>query len=260
MPFVTSRDGTRIAYATQGSGKPLLFVGGAFSDHTTGAELAAELATEFMIVTYDRRGRGESGDAPDYAVQKELDDLAALLSVTGEGTVLLGFSSGAMLALESARQGTASGPLILVEPPYLLDESRPRPPLDFPARLTGLVEAGRRGDAVELFQADFIGMPRQIVEQLRHAPFRPGLEAMAQTTAYDAMIAGDLALDPALPRAIRQPALTLAGTDSTPFLLETAMALAGLLPDGRFVGIAGMNHSLTPALAPAILAFLKQGA
>lgn len=256
MPFITSSDGTSIAYSTQGSGPPLLFVGGAFSDHRSGAALAAELAADFTIITYDRRGRGESGDGAAYTVQRELDDLAALLAVIGSDAALLGFSSGAMLVLEGARQGTASGPLILVEPPYLLDDSRPRPPLDFPARLTALVEAGRRGDAVELFQADFIGIPRPVVEHLRHAPFRPWLEAIAHTTAYDADIAGDLSLDPTLPPAIRQPVLTLAGTDSTPFLLATAKALAALVRDGRFVAIEGMNHDLTPALSPAIRAFL----
>ena len=107
MDFVTSSDGTRIGYATQGSGPPLLFVGGAFSDHSTGAALAAALAPHFTVFTYDRRGRGKSGDAPVYAVQKELDDIAALLATAGSDAPLLGFSSGAMLVLESARQGTA---------------------------------------------------------------------------------------------------------------------------------------------------------
>lgn len=256
MDFVTSSDGTRIGYATQGSGPPLLFVGGAFSDHSTGAALAAALAPHFAVFTYDRRGRGKSGDAPTYAVQKELDDIAALLATAGSDAPLLGFSSGAMLVLESARQGTARGPLIVIEPPYLLDDSRARPPLDFPARLTALIQAGKRGEAVELFQADFIGIPRPVVEQLRHAPFRPWLESLAHTTAYDASIAGDLSLDPTLPAAIRQPVLTMAGTESTPFLLATARRLAETLPDGRFVGIDGMNHDLTPALAPAIRTFL----
>lgn len=258
MPFVTSSDGTSIAYRTLGSGPPLLIVGGAFSDHRTGAALAAVLADAFTVISYDRRGRGESGDAPTYAAQKEIDDLAALLAEWGDKAALLGFSSGAMLVLEAARQGISTGPLILVEPPYLLEESRPRPPRDFPARLTALVESGKRGEAVELFQADFIGIPRPVVEQLRQAPFRPWLEAMAHTTAYDATIAGDLSLDPSLPPAIRQPVLTIAGSDSTPFLQATAKALAERIPDGQFVAIDGMNHDLTPALAPAILAFLQQ--
>lgn len=257
MQFVTSADGTRIAYETQGSGPPLIFVVGAFNDHTTGAPLAEVLAADFTVVTYDRRGRGQSGDAAGYTVQKELDDLAALLTVTGNAPALLGFSSGAMLILEGARQGMAFGKLVLVEAPYLLDDSRPRPPLDFPARLTALIEAGKRGEAVELFQADFIGIPRPVVEQIRHAPFRPGLEAIAHTNVYDATIAGDLTLDPALPRAIAQPVLTIAGTDSAPFLLATAEALAEMIPDGSFARIEGMNHDLTPALAPAIVEFLE---
>lgn len=256
MHFVTSADGTRIAYETKGSGPPLIFVAGAFNDHTTGAALADVLAADFTVITYDRRGRGQSGDAPEYTVQKELDDIAAVLAATSEDAALLGFSSGAMLIMEAARAGIVSGPLILVEPPYLMDESRPRPPEGFPEKLRALVDAGKRGEAVELFQTDFIGIPRPVVEQFRHAPFRAGLEAIAHTTIYDATIAATLTLDPALPTAIRQSVLAIAGTDSTPFLVTTARTLAKLLPDGRYAGIEGMNHDLTPALAPAITAFL----
>lgn len=257
MDFVTSADGTRIAYQHQGSGPTLIFCVGAFNDHNTGAALAAELARQFTVITYDRRGRGQSGDASEYALPREIEDIAALIAVAGEKPRLLGFSSGALLTLEAARQGLEVGKLVLVEPPYVVDTTWPRVPEDFPARLSALVQQGKRGEAVELFQSDLIGIPPQVVAQLRHAPFRPGLEAMAHTTAYDATIARDLGGDPTLPSGINQPVLTIAGTDSAPFLVAAAKVLAERVLEGRFVSIEGMNHDLTPALAPAILAFLR---
>lgn len=258
MHFVTSADGTQIAYTTKGNGPPLIFIAGAFNDHTTGGALAETLAQDFTVITYDRRGRGQSGDAPEYRVEREIEDIGALISVSGENPALLGFSSGAILILEGARRGMALGKLILVEPPYLLDNSRLRPAEDFPQRLEALLALGKRGEAVELFQTEFIGIPQPIVEQMRQAPFRPGLEAIAHTTVYDATIAGQLTLDPTLPSSISQPVLAIAGSDSTPFLVATAKELASTVSDGRYVGIEGMNHDLTPALAPAIIEFLKQ--
>jgi pimeloyl-ACP methyl ester carboxylesterase len=258
MQFVTSADGTNIAYAEQGSGPPLIFVAGAFNDHTAGASLAKVLARNFTVITYDRRGRGQSSDAPDYTMQKEIEDIAALLTVIGEPPALLGFSSGAVLIMEGARQSLGFGKLILVEPPYLLDDSRPRPSKTSVLELKALVDAGERGAAVERFQAEYVGIPPEIIEQLRQAPFRPNLETIAHTTVYDATIVGDLSLDPELPEAIAQPVLIIAGTDSAPFLVETCKALADMVPNGRYAGIDDMNHDLTPALAPAIVKFLKQ--
>src|SRR5690606_20985977 len=133
--------------------------------------------------------------------------------VAGKAPALLGFSSGAMLVVEGAQRGLAASRLILVEPPYVLDASRPRPAADFPDRLRALIAEGRRGEAVELFQTDFIGMPREIVEQSRNAPFRPALEAMAQSTVYDATIASTLTLDRERAGMIRQPVLSISGSD-----------------------------------------------
>lgn len=251
-----SADGTTIAYWSIGSGPPLIFVVGAFNDHTTGSELAAVLSSRFTVITYDRRGRGASGDAATYAVEREIEDLAAIVAAAGGEASALGFSSGAALVLMAAAQGVPLTRLVPFEVPWIVGDTRPRPRPDMVDHLRALVDTGRRGEAVEAFQRDCVGIPEDVIVQLRNAPFRPALEAMAHTLVYEATIMGDFTVPDGLLPRIGQPALVLCGGRSPAWMAATAAFVAAALPSGRVEIVPDIGHDLTPPLAPPITAFL----
>jgi pimeloyl-ACP methyl ester carboxylesterase len=235
MEFVTSADGTRIGYERDGRGFPIVFVTGAFNDHHTAAPLAAALAGDFTVITYDRRGRGESGDTRPYAIERELEDLAALIDLAGGSAAVFGYSSGALLALRAATDKLPITHLVLYEAPYGLGRSD----TDLPERLDALVAAGRGGDAVALFQTEGIGLPAEMVAQIRRSPMFAGLEAIAQSTVYDATISRAYAGGaPPLP-PVPVPALVMNGIATWPQLREAARALAAALPEGRHEEVDG---------------------
>ena len=262
MDKAISQDGTPIAYDRIGHGPPIVLVVGAFNDRATGAPLAAALAAQFTAITYDRRGRGDSGAAAAYAVERELEDLGALIDRAGGSASVFGFSSGAALALLAAARGLPIRRLALFELPLLagpLGEQRARPGVDHASQLAALVAAGRRGDAVEYFQRQVVGIPEAVVAQMRHAPFRPALEAMAHTLVYETTIIGDGRLASATVRDVRVPVLAIAGGASFPFMRETAEVLARDLPDGRALVLAEATHDLVPAqLTPVLTEFFGQ--
>src|SRR5688572_24246990 len=200
---VTSKDGTRIGYGRSGTGPVLVLCSGALSERADLAPLAALLAEHFTVLNHDRRGRGESGDTPPYAVEREVEDIAALLDAavpTGEKAFVFGHSSGAVLALEAAsRLPDRIARAVLFEPPFVVDESRPPVPADFVAHVTELVAAGRRGDAVAYFLSDAVGLPAELVERMRQMPMWPGLESRAHTLAYDGTLMGDTQAGKPLP-------------------------------------------------------------
>ena len=257
MDFVTSADGTRIAYDRSGDGYPIVFAPGAFNDHHTCAPLAAELAGDFTVVTYDRRARGESGDTRPYAIDREVEDLTALIELVGGRAAVFGFSSGGLLALRAATAKAPVTHLALYEVPFTIpgwDGKR-----DLPERLDELVASGRPGDAVTLFQAEGIGLPADVVAQIRQSPMFPALEAIAQSTVYDATITAAYAVpDPAL-TSVRLPALVMNGSATWPQLRESARTLAQVLPDGRLEEIrGGADHGLPAAeTAEAVRRFLS---
>jgi pimeloyl-ACP methyl ester carboxylesterase len=258
MKTVSSSDGATIAFDEFGAGPPVVVAAGAFNDRSTTEPLARALAPDFMVVNYDRRGRGDSGDGPEYAVEREIEDLAALIAEVGGSAAVFGYSSGANLVLKAAASGLPVAKLVLYEPAFVVDDSRPRPAADVSARLEELVAADRRGEAVELFQTEVIGMPAPVVAQLRDAPFRPGMEAIAHTLAYDATIVGDLMLRAELLASITAPALVLDGEESPPVTRNAARAVAEALPNGRLHSLAGQGHTIEPdATAPVVATFLS---
>jgi pimeloyl-ACP methyl ester carboxylesterase len=257
MNTVTSADATTIAFDHLGAGAPIILAAGAFNDRSTTAPLARALAQRFTAVNFDRRGRGDSADAPEYAVEREIEDLAALIAEVGGVAAVFGYSSGANLVLKAAAAGLAITRLALYEPAFVVDDSRPRPPDDMAHQLAELIAAGRRGDAVELFQTEVVGMPPEVVAQMRDAPFRPGLEAIAHTLVYDATIVGDLTLPTELVAAITAPALVIDGDQSPPVMRAAAQAVAETLPNGRSHSLAGQDHTIDPqATAPVVADFL----
>ena len=261
MTKVLSKDGTDIAFEQFGEGQPLILVVGAFNDRSTGAPLAAQLAPHFSVFTYDRRGRGESGDTAPYAVEREIEDLAALIAEAGGAAAVFGYSSGGNLALQAAASGLPITKLALYEAPYLVDDDgqQPRARPNHAAQLSELIAAGRRGDAVEYFQQQMVGIPEEVVVQMRRAPFRPALEAIAHTLVYDATILGDRSLPTEMAASVTVPTLVMAGGAGAPFMRATAQALADALPNGQVRILEGQTHDIEPSvLGPVLQAFLAQ--
>jgi pimeloyl-ACP methyl ester carboxylesterase len=255
MKTVTSADGTTIAFERFGSGPPLIMVSAAFNTRSGSTEqLAVALQDRFTVLNYDRRGRGDSGDTAPYAVEREIEDIAALIALAGGSSAVFGHSSGATLALLAAAHGSAISKLALYEPPFLVDESRPPLAADFPERLAALVAAGRRGDAVELYQTEGVGIPEAFVAQMRSAPFRAGMEAIAHTLVYDATIVGDLKLPTELIASVTTLTLVIDGENSPPMLRNAVGAVSETLPNGRRVTLAGQTHDISPEVTAAALA------
>ena len=256
MEQITSADGTRIAYELGGSGRPIVFATGAFNDHRTAAPLAERLAGDHTVLTYDRRGRGRSGDTRPYAIEREVDDLAALIDLVGGEAAVFGFSSGALLAVHAAAAKVPITHLALFEAPYAMHD--PRGVTELPRRLDDLVRQNRPGDAVALFQTEGVGLPPEMVAQIRQSPMFPALEAIAQSTVYDATITAAFATpDPAL-TDVPVPALVMSGSDTWPKLAQAARALAEALPQGRYQEIpGGVNHDIpVETTADAVRSFL----
>jgi pimeloyl-ACP methyl ester carboxylesterase len=258
MNTVISKDGTPIAFDRSGEGAPIILVVGAFNDRSTGAPLAATLSEHFTVFNYDRRGRGASGDSTLYAIEREIEDLAALLDKAGGSASVFGYSSGAILALKAAARGLALSRLALYEPPFLLEDGFPKLAQEISVRLTELLSSGRRGDAVELYQMELVGIPAEIVAQLRHAPFRPALEHIAHTLVYDATLTGDMpVLAEQLP-SITVPTLVISGGNSQARVRSAAQTLAGTLPNAQHRSLSGQTHDIVPeVLAPVLEAFFQ---
>jgi pimeloyl-ACP methyl ester carboxylesterase len=259
MNRVTSSDGTTIAFDRLGDGPPVILVCGGSTDRMANAPLAELLAEHYTVLNYDRRGRGGSGDTLPYAVEREVEDLDAVIEAAGGSAFVYGTSSGGALAFEAAASGLAIKKLALWEPPYILDESR-RPPADTARTYTELVSAGRRGEAVEYFMGKVVGLPPEFVAQARNAPWWPAQEALAHTLAYDATIMGDYSLPTERLASVTTPTLVIDGGASFPWMGETAQALADVLPDARHRTLEGQTHDVAPeALAPVLVEFFASG-
>jgi pimeloyl-ACP methyl ester carboxylesterase len=207
------------------------------------------------VFNYDRRGRGDSGDTPPYAVEREVEDIDAVIDAAGGSAFLYGTSSGAGLALEAAANGLDITKLALWEPPFIIDESS-RPPADQVERYDEMIAAGRRGDAVEFFMAKVVGLPSEFVAYARTQPFWQAQEALAHTLAYDATIMGDYSLPTERAAAVTVPTIVIAGGASFPFMRETAQALADVIPDARHRTLEGQEHNVSPdAIAPVMVEF-----
>jgi pimeloyl-ACP methyl ester carboxylesterase len=263
MEQVISRDGTTIAFERSGVGSAVILVGGAFQyraiDPRT-AQLAELLAANFTVFHYDRRGRGDSGDTAPYTVEREIEDIAALINAAGGSASVFGMSSGALLALDAANHGLAITRLAVYEPPVVVDDSRPPLAADYMARLTGLLAADRRGDAVALFMTEAAGVPAEYVAAMRAEPFWPTFEAVAHTLAYDATIMGTAISGQPLPAgrwaAVTIPTLVIDGGASPVHMHSGANAIAGVLPAAQRRTLEDQAHAVAPeVLAPVLAAF-----
>ena len=261
---VTSRDGTTIAFERSGAGPAIVLVGAALADRSGVARLARVLAQHFTVINYDRRGRGRSTDTPPYLVEREVDDIAALIDAAGGPCSLFGSSSGAVLALDAAhRLGGKIKALFLYEPPFIIDDSRPPMAEDLAGAIDGLVAAGQRNQAVKLFFAKGMGIPAVIVTMMRL--LMPGwskMAAMAHTVRYDlAILAGTQAGQPLPPTrwaSAQAPTLVMVGSRSEPFFHTGAKALAGMLANAQYRPLEGRDHSAV-MMAPKVLGAAVEG-
>lgn len=260
---VVSRDGTRIAFERVGEGSPVILVSSALADREDARTLAGLLAERFSVVNYDRRGRGASGDADSYAVEREVEDIAALVEHVGGSASLFGSSSGAVLALRAAVAGLGVDRLALYEPPFVVASGGFGPPPGFAARIDGLLAEGRRADAVREFMTRAQGMPGFMVSMMRLMPKEwANLTAMAHTLPYDIAVMGDtqrgepLDADAWSPAAV--PTLVLTGGRSPAGFRHAARDLAGVLPCAEHRTLPGLNHGAV-MMAPKKLAPLLAG-
>ena len=255
--YVTSADGTRIAYDRLGEGAPVVIISGIFCTRQTTQQLTEALAERFSVVNYDRRGRGESGETPPYAVAREVEDLAALIVEAGGSASVYGHSSGAGLALHAAAGGLPITRLVVHEPPYGPDdEASTRDARELAENVRVALAEDRRADAIGLFFAN-MGVPAAIADGMTADP---GMQAVAPTMIHDFVIMGDFsggAIPEDLVRAVRVPTLVIAGGSSPDFFRDTATRLAELLPNAKLTVLDGHDHG-APAevVAPVVADFL----
>lgn len=250
MPHVVSRDGTVIAYERQGGGPPLVIVDGALCSRGFGpsSDQAPRLAATFTVYTYDRRGRGESGDTQPYAVEREIEDLAAVIEAAGGQAFVYGISVGSALALRAA---AALGPaliprLALCEPPYSVGAEERAAFVQEQQRNSDLLAAGQYGEAVATFLGDI--MPPPALAELRASPAWAQFEAHAPTLAYDYTILGDGEPPTAIAQAVAIPVLLIVGEESADYKHTAVEALVGSLPHGALVPVVGASFEPTDEL------------
>ena len=259
---VRSKDGTAIAFDRIGNGAPVILVDGALCYRGMGQsrQLAEILAPHFTVITYDRRGRGESGDTPPYAVEREVEDIAALLNEAGGSAYVWGMSSGAALALEAANRLGGITKLALYEAPFIVDDTRSTT-VDQWTRIGEAVAADRRGAAVTVF-LQAVGVPTLFIAMMRLSPAWPKLKAIAHTLPYDGVLVQDnqrgMPLLSTRWASVTVPTLVMDGGTSPRWMRHGNRALALALQNARYRTLDGQTHMLKPkAHAPALIEFFN---
>jgi pimeloyl-ACP methyl ester carboxylesterase len=255
---VRSKDGTTIAFDRLGDGPAVIVVGGATCDRTITRPLAEQLAQHFTVINYDRRGRGDSSDTAPYAVEREIEDLAALIAEAGGTASVYGHSSGAGLALHAAAHGLPISKLVLHEPPYVPDgEEERRTSREYAEKLKTILAEGRRGDAVELFMTT-VGTPQEMVDRMRSEPWWARMEAIAPTLAYDSEVMGDSRRGGTIPvdlvGRVTPPTLVLVGGASPAWMIDVGRQVADAMPNGRHSVLEDQEHVVPPELLAPVLA------
>jgi len=256
-PTVTSKDGTKIAYVKAGHGPVVVLILGALNSRKSGAKLAKLLASRFTVVSYDRRGRGDSTDTAPYAPQREVEDIAALIDEVGGPVYLYGHSSGAALALQAAiKLRKQVRKLAIYEAPYALDGDARKAAKEYDRLLKKLLASGRNGDAVALF-IRVVGVSEKQIRAMRRTPMWRGLEAVAPTLAYEsAVLGGGHSLPTALLAGITTPTLVMHGGAGAPSMRDAAQAISEAIPKSQFRTLAGQTHGVRPkVLAPVLAEF-----
>jgi len=262
MRHVTSADGTPIALhetGTDDGGPAVVVVNGALSTARDGAAFSEALAAAgFRGVTYDRRARGDSGDTAPYAAEREVDDLVAVIEAVDGDAVVVGHSSGAVLALHAAAsdlpaRGVRVRHLFVSEPPFHFGVGDA--PADLPDRIQSLVDTGERDEAVVLFQREAIGLPDEMIAQFRATPMFAQVVPLAQSTVYDATLAREFSTPTARMLTVDVPVTILCGEQTFPFLSAAAQRLAAAMPQAEFIVMPeSVGHRLDADAATRIIA------
>jgi pimeloyl-ACP methyl ester carboxylesterase len=256
---VTSADGTVITADRSGQGRPVVCVDGAMSTRSLGPGkmLAPHLADAFTVYTYDRRGRGDSGDAPGYEVQREIEDLAAVVAAAGDEAMVFGHFSGCVLALEAARAGLPITQLALYEPPFVIDRTRPAVGEAWAQELHGLLAAGRRGRAVRRFMTEVARTPRFVPLLMSLTPMFKQIKAVAHTLAYDTALLSPYQTGDPLPinrfAQVRVSTRVLLGGNSPEWIANAARGLERVLPAGEVAVLDGQTHMLKPKVTAPVV-------
>jgi pimeloyl-ACP methyl ester carboxylesterase len=247
MQSVISKDRTTIAYDRTGRGPAVILVSGAFSyrKYPASVQVADLLAQHFTVFNYDRRGRGDSGDTKPYAVEREIEDLQALIDAAGGSAYVWGLSSGAILALKAAASGLALKKLALQESPLFVNANDRQPPKDFTAHLTHLITSDRRDEAVKYFMTKGMGAPGFVIPLMHLMPVAwKQLTAVAHTLPYDAQLLEGYTAGKPLSgkdwKSVTMQTLVMAGSESPAFLRHGAQALAEALPHARLLTQKGL--------------------
>jgi pimeloyl-ACP methyl ester carboxylesterase len=259
-PTVTSKDGTRIAYDKVGRGPVAILILGALNSRKSGAALAKLLASRFTVISYDRRGRGDSTDTTPYSPRREVEDVAALIDKAGGAAYLYGHSSGAAIALAAAaRLGRQVTKLAVYEPPYTLDAPARKAAQDYDRKLEKLLASKRHGDAVALF-LKAVGVSDKQVQAIKKMPTWRGLVSMAPTLAYESRVLGKgHSLPTALLAGVTTPTLVMHGGAGATSMRDAAKALSQALPSAQLRTLAGQKHGVRPkVLAPVLTEFFAK--
>jgi pimeloyl-ACP methyl ester carboxylesterase len=242
-----SADGTQITYHRSGTGRPIVFVGGALSTAQAGGPLAAAFAEAGLQgITYDRRGRGDSGDTAPYAPEREVEDLHAVIDAVGGTAVVLGHSAGAVLSLLAAAEGVPMTHLFLSEPPLRFGQDEP--PGDLAYRLQALADRGQNEETILLFLREDVGLPEPAIEQLRTSPTFAGLIPLAQSAVYDHRLVASVSTPTAAMLEIDLPTTILRGHPTMPLLVTATERLATAMPRADLVVVPeSHDHGVDPA-------------
>jgi pimeloyl-ACP methyl ester carboxylesterase len=246
---VSSPDGTRIAFWRSGRGEPLVLVHGTSADHTRWEKVVPQLAAQFTVFAVDRRGRGESGDAADYAIGREFEDITAVVDAIGGPVTLLGHSYGGMCALEAALRTSAVRRLILYEPPLPTGTEIYVPGLR--ERMDRLLAAGENEAVLTTFMTEVVRMPVEHVEHFRSLPGWDGRVATAHSVVREIHAHDAYRFEPERWRSFATPTLLLLGSESPPFLAAATEVLRATLPHSTIRLLRGQQH-VAMETAPAL--------
>ena len=262
MAQVISKDGTKIVYDKVGKGTPVVLVEGATATRSSFEELANLLAPDFTVYYYDRRGRGDSSDTLPYSVEKEIEDIEALIDEAGGTAYLYGISSGGALALEAASKlGNKVRKLAIYEVPYDESETGQAKWKEYKTTLKGSLEAGKNGDAITAFMK-LVDVPDEMLAGMKQSPFWQELEKVAPTLAYDAACLGEDRKIPAeTAKHLTVPTLVMDGGGSLqmyPNMRASAEKLANLIPNVERQTLEGQTHDVdSKVLAPVLEKFFR---
>jgi pimeloyl-ACP methyl ester carboxylesterase len=250
--FVTSLDGTKIAFWREGTGRPLLLVHGGICDHLAWYHLVPLLAKQFMVYTFDRRGRGSSGDAAVHTVEREVEDIVALLKLIGEPAHLLGHSAGAILSLKAAAQNGNLRSLMLYEPPFIVDGAREQPAPEVLEKMKALLAAGEPDGALRIAMRESVAVPDSEIDEMQAGPGWEHLRRVARAIPYDWKLWDERLRHERL-QALQVPVLLLLGSQSPGWIRKSTQAVFAALPLARVATLPGQAH-FAMLTAPELMA------